>query len=298
MALFKYTTIEILKKILAGSIRFTQPGALNDPFELAMEFDVSEHRHDGNASITFSLLAPRREPSVGRLPVDFESEHCNDTFARGVRAGLDENIGILCLSRNGASLPMWAHYAASYSGALIEFKEAHEFFSGAIDVEYCTHRPKLKLGSYNERVNGPVPIAELCVKSKEWEYEREVRIIRSLTDCRMVSRRRHDAAYPIYVQELPPDGIASVVLGERTSTDDQREIVSLLAGGDIRLYLDAVSNWDYDLRREPILLGPGLGPLISPRTAPIFSHLDSTHGEIARWQLKNSRFAHMPKDPL
>ena len=216
----------------------------------------------------------------------------------GVRAGLDEDIGILCLSRNGASLPMWAHYAASYSGALIEFKEAHEFFSGAIDVEYCTHRPKLKLGSYNERVNGPVPIAELCVKSKEWEYEREVRIIRSLTDCRMVSRRRHDAAYPIYVQELPPDGIASVVLGERTSTDDQREIVSLLAGGDIRLYLDAVSNWDYDLRREPILLGPGLGPLISPRTAPIFSHLDSTHGEIARWQLKNSRFAHMTKDPL
>ena len=32
-------------------------GLLNDPFELAVEFDVSEHRHDGSASISFSLLA-------------------------------------------------------------------------------------------------------------------------------------------------------------------------------------------------------------------------------------------------
>ena len=238
MALFKYTTIEILKKILAGSIRFTQPGALNDPFELAMEFDVSEHRHDGNASITFSLLAPRREPSVGRLPVDFESEHCNDTFARGVRAGLDENIGILCLSRNGASLPMWAHYAASYSGALIEFKEAHEFFSGAIDVEYCTHRPKLKLGSYNERVNGPVPIAELCVKSKEWEYEAEVRAVRDLANCRCVG----DASgYPIYVMDFPVDCIKPVTLGERMPILHQREVWKAVKDTNISLYLGAVS---------------------------------------------------------
>ena len=188
-----------------------------------------------------------------------------------MRVKLDESIGILCLSKNGASLPMWAHYADSYSGAIVEFKESHELFRGAIDVEYCTHRPKLDLGSYNNPVNEPVPIAELCVKSKEWEYEKEIRIVRALFDCRRI--QGHDQAHPIYVQELPADCIVSVVLGERTTIDDQREIFSLLEGGHIRLYLEAVSNWGYDFRREPIWRGPDLGPLISPRTAPIFLHL-------------------------
>ncbi len=296
MALFKYTTIKNLKHLLAGSIRFTQPGALNDPFELAVEFDVSEHRHHSSVPITFSLLAPRREQHTGRLPVDFESEHCNDTLSRDIRVRLDERIGILCLSRNGASLPMWAHYADSYSGAIVEFKDSNEFFRGAIDVEYCTHRPKLDLGSYNDSVNGPVPIAELCVKSKEWEYEKEVRIVRNLSDCRRI--QSHDQAYPIYVQELPADCIVSVVLGERTTIDDQRQIFRLLEGGHIALYLEAASNWGYGFRREPIWLGPKLGPLISPRTAPIFSHLNNAYGEVARWQRKKNRFAHMVKDPL
>src|ERR1700726_2197468 len=32
--LYKYVNIEVLKRILNGSIRFTQPSAFNDPFEL------------------------------------------------------------------------------------------------------------------------------------------------------------------------------------------------------------------------------------------------------------------------
>jgi hypothetical protein len=36
MALYKYVTIDILKKIINGSIRFTQPGAFNDPFEMLL----------------------------------------------------------------------------------------------------------------------------------------------------------------------------------------------------------------------------------------------------------------------
>jgi hypothetical protein len=35
--LYKYVSIEILEKILDGTIRFTQPSAFNDPFELLPE---------------------------------------------------------------------------------------------------------------------------------------------------------------------------------------------------------------------------------------------------------------------
>ena len=42
MHLYKYVTIDTLKKIIGGSIRFTQPGAFNDPFELAPELHAPD----------------------------------------------------------------------------------------------------------------------------------------------------------------------------------------------------------------------------------------------------------------
>ncbi len=40
--LYKYVDIEGLKRILAGSVRFTQPSAFNDPFELLPEVVVPD----------------------------------------------------------------------------------------------------------------------------------------------------------------------------------------------------------------------------------------------------------------
>ena len=295
MSLYKYVTFKDLKRILDGSIRFTQPGAFNDPFEMVPELHVPEGFGSKEIDIRFSVTAPRREPIVGALDDDFASDYCSDQNSRRILDSLNQSIGILCLSKNGSSLLMWSHYADSYSGAVVKFDETHEFVSGHFDVKYSERRPKVDIASYTD-VDEPVPIAELCVKAKEWEYEKEVRVVRSLADCKCVGA---PSGFPIYVMDIPPDCIESVTLGERMPVCQQREIwESVRDMESVSLYLDAVSNWGYDFRSEPIQLRGMKNPIVSPRTAHIFANQNGTYGEIARWLVEKHPLSGMANDTL
>lgn len=294
MPLYKYVPFENAKRILKGSVRFTQPGAFNDPFEMVPELYVPEGSVTGEINLQFSVTAARREPVIAALPDDFDSVYLDDQNSRRILKSLNQTTGILCLSRNRSSLSMWAHYADSYSGAIVEFDESHEFFSGHFDMEYRERRPKVDIASYIDS-GEPVPIAELCVKAKEWEYEDEVRVVRKLTDCRCVGTA---AGFPVYVMEVPSDCIKSVILGERMPVAHQREIWDLVKDmEDASLYLDAVANRGYEFRSEPIKL-PGFAPVQSPRTAHIFADEEGTNGEVARWMIENHPLSEMANDTL
>jgi hypothetical protein len=290
MSLYKYLTIDILKRVIAGSIRFSQPGAFNDPFEMLPELYTPDSSCDKNLNITFSVTAPRREPRIGELDANFTSEQCNDINSRKILANLNNSIGILSLSKNPASLLMWSHYADEYSGAIIEFNDDHDFFKGKIEMEYCDHRPKKDTSSYL-LANQVVPIAELCVKSREWAYESEVRLIRNLSDCKQVSQGNR---FPVFVMDIPRECIRSITLGERTSIKNQREIWDLVKNTNISLSLAAIANWGYEFRNEIIKYDKPvseMSPTISPRTAHIFSDLNGDFGEIARWLISNHKLS-------
>jgi len=288
--LYKYLTFENTLRVLDGSVRFTQPGAFNDPFEMVPELHVPKDLESNEISIRFDVLAPRRQPSVGELAIDFESDHCNDFNSRRILSSLNQSIGILCLSKNESSLLMWSHYAEEYSGAVIEFDEEHEFFAGLFDIEYRENRPKKDISSY---LNGdsPIPIAELCVKPKDWEYEKEHRIVRNLSDCTKVSEHN---GFPVYVMDIPLETIKSITLGERMPVENQRDIWNKVKNTKITLNLAAIANWGYEFRKEPIkydLPASQMTPVISPRTAHIFSDLENEFGEMARWMIKEHKLS-------
>ena len=145
MSLYKYTTLNTALKIIRESIRFTQPSAFNDPFEMVPELYVPEKYGEKDIKISYCLTSPRRNPPAGELNVDFESDHCNDTNSRKILKELNKKAGMLCLSKNPSSLTMWAHYADEYAGCMIEFDDAHEFFNGKFEIEYREYRPKKTL---------------------------------------------------------------------------------------------------------------------------------------------------------
>ena len=295
MSLCKYVTFDNLKRILGGSIRFTQPGAFNDPFEMVPELHVPEGFESGEINFAFDVTAQRRDPPAGLLDDDFSSDHTSDRNSRKILYSLNEAIGILCFSKNDSSLLMWAHYADSYSGAIVKFDETHDFFTGHFEMKYRERRPKIDITSYTDGTE-PTPIAELCVKAKDWEYEKEVRVVRSLGDCR---REGIANGFPVYVMDIPSDCIESVILGERMPVCRQREIWNLVKDlPDISLYLDAVSNWEYEFRKEPIKLAGMKSPILSPRTAHIFADQEGTYGEIAHWLLEKHPLSEMTNDTL
>jgi len=275
--LFKYVSIETLMYILSGGIRLTQPSAFNDPFELLPEICVPLGQVERELSISFDITATRRNPPVGEVNENSEGYNCCDITSRNILKELNRSIGILCLSKISDSLLMWSHYADQYAGAVIEFDSKNEFFNGQIDIEYRSHRPKKDISAYLSE-GAPVPLAELCVKPEQWQYEHEVRIIRSLETCEDTGKVLR--GFPIYTQKIPLAAIKEITFGERMTVENQRTVWETIRKTDISLSLAAVANWGYEFRKE--MVKSGSNPNISPRTAHVFSHLPDGLGDIAR----------------
>lgn len=77
MGLYKYMSFSNLEHLLNGTIRFTQPKAFNDPFELLPEMYLSDDINGFSLDVT----APKRKDEPARLADDFESKNCNDIAA-------------------------------------------------------------------------------------------------------------------------------------------------------------------------------------------------------------------------
>lgn len=280
MPLYKYVTASTAIKILKGSIRFTQPGAFNDPFELLPQFItpktlVEQDRY----SLSVDCIGERRK-GILRNGVKEEDRYKSDVQARRIVESLNDALGILCLSRNPESLLMWGHYGDEYRGAIIEFDESHSFFQGKFSVAYRKNRPVYNIADF---LGQPFPVADLCIKPNVWAYEKEVRIARSLADCTEVAV--DDNGNKIMTMNVPIDCIRGVTMGERMTVENQRLIWGLVAATDISLSLAAVANWDYAFRNE-VIKYPGKmvgSPIISARTAHIFTEDTGQFGEIARW---------------
>jgi hypothetical protein len=282
-SLYKYVSFQGLRRILAGSVRFTQPSAFNDPFELLPEIAMPIGEPERKIKLNFDILGKRRNPPVGDIDILPGGYGSGDWSSRDIVQLLNKLIGFFCLSKNSQSLLMWSHYADQYAGAIVEFDTSHEFFAHPIEIEYRACRPRKHLSMY--LTDEPIPVSELCVKSKEWEYEGEVRIIRFLADCEEVSCR-DKRGFPIFTQTLPVEAIKSVTLGERMSIPKQREILGRIMNTNIALYQAAIDLSGYSLSRVVIKLPVPLSemnpPVLTPRTANIFRELPGPFGELAR----------------
>ena len=305
-SLYKYVDIAGMKRILQGFIRFTQPSAFNDPFELLPEVVIPVDEPESPISIAFDIKGKRRHPTVGEVSEVPDQCRSSDPTSRDIVQQLNGLIGILSLSRTNDSLLMWSHYADQYAGAVVEFDGSHEFLAGQVDVEYRQVRPKKHLSAY-VAADGPVPVAELCTKSHQWEYESEVRVIRRLAECERVGEDPRE--FPVYIQRVPIEAIRSVTLGERTKVLEQREIYALVKDTTIALSLAAIEHSGYAFRehsgyafrRERIKFGvpvSQVGPMMSPRTAHIFSDAQSQRGEFARWMVEKHPLSRVVNKPV
>lgn len=284
MPLFKYVTAKTAVKILNGSIRFTQPGAFNDPFELLPQFITPKTiTEQTQHSLSVGCVGSRRK-GILRNGIKEESRYKGDFQARNIVKSLNDVIGLLCLSKNPESLLMWGHYGDEYRGAIIEFDETHPFFEGNFSVMYRKNRPVYDLFDF---LGKPFPVADLCIKPNVWSYEREVRIARPLSSCTEVAKDVNGNR--IMTMDIPIECIRGVIMGERMTVVNQRLMWELVKNTDLSLRLAAVANWDYAFRNEIIKYpGPLTGsPSISPRTAHIFSEDVGQFGDVARWLIKD-----------
>jgi hypothetical protein len=291
--LYKYVSIAGLRRILQGPIRFTQPSAFNDPFELLPEIITPLDEQERHINLSFDIRAVRQLPPGEPTSPIPDGCGTSDAMSRDIVQQLNQKIGILSLSRERDSILMWSHYADQYAGAVVAFDASHEFLADQVEVEYRVTRPRRHVNSY--LCGTPVPISELCAKSVHWSYEREVRVVRLLSECTK-SEGADSRGYPIFVRPIPLEAIKSVILGERTPVGQQREIFGRIMETNITLSLAAVDHSGFAFREERIKFGvpiSKMSPMVSARTAHIFCELSGTLGDLSRWMI-----AHHPSSKV
>lgn len=259
MVFYKYVSperIDILQNLL---IRFTQPPALNDPFEAKPHFYKLGSKEEfaknyaeairrymyrvwvdyckaiGNNPGRFAL-ANKVENDPDYAEWLYKNLHKRDP--EDLLPNLRERIynlhykaSILSLSEIPDNLLMWAHYAAGHTGFVLALDGSHDFFKGKNPlpgfakpkcVEYRSERPRMTI----EETSKEAALQEIFfVKGLDWKYEKEWRYLKTLADA---DKRIRDINKPdINLFRLPSKCIMGVILGCYRSQELEDKILAL-----------------------------------------------------------------------
>ena len=234
MSLYKYLTpdrLDVLKHLL---IRFTQPTALNDPFEFrplvegfsspkntarTLEEELDRQLPETlkqfprpYAEVAEIMLKDRRAAMLEDARKAVEKTH--PQVIEEIFNFIGSKLGILSLSETAKSASMWDRYAAASVGFVLEFDDKHPWFCAQLSpTDDFRHLRKV---SYVDRAS-PRYMTELSghdvfySKLKEWEHEREWRIVRPLEE----AQRRLGAEICLF--EVPASAILGVIKGPKAS---------------------------------------------------------------------------------
>ena len=155
----------------------------------------------------------------------------NSIAEEALRQSAAESLGMLCLSGSANNPLMWAHYAKSHEGVVVEFDENHPTFDrrrSSVDefgylrrVSYADTRPKISKIDGND-----IYIQLAFVKGLDWAYEQEQRMIWPLS---LADRKRSSGAETIYLLEVPALAVTSLTFGCSAEGHFVQKIVEILS---------------------------------------------------------------------
>ncbi|MFW1814502.1 DUF2971 domain-containing protein [Acinetobacter guillouiae] len=184
---------KVLEIFTECHLRFTPPARFNDPYDC-----VAVTKIEGNN------------------PTDLPQK------------ALTEKLAVTCFNNNPLSILMWSHYAQSHQGFVIEFRIPHPFIYGPAP-DALTLLKVIYTDKFPQTVLPPVPFApwsnnffkimnqmvknQFLTKSIEWKYEEEFRVLKHDYDPNNENS---------LLVKFPPLSIASVILGAKLNSDDEK----------------------------------------------------------------------------
>lgn len=245
MLLYKYMSISgVAPSIETNSIGFSQARYFNDPFD-----------------------SPKAEPVSTSDPIS--------GFFEGVRASIksiswEQNYAILSLTRTMSNALMWAHYADSHHGAVLEIDTT---VAGLDDTNQClipahlgsvVYTRSRPSGPYGSAFGKPFSLGNthhfemshyekfqrlFLTKPIDWAYEEEVRVVKCINEVtdKMGSVSTKSGIFnviehhsrPLYCFQMKDEAIKAIYLGVRTSEADEQAIKDVAGSFPVvRTHLD------------------------------------------------------------
>lgn len=242
MPLFKYCGASGLLVLKNREIKVTPPNEFNDPFEFSpvvrtadpkghaerqVQNVIDDPRFFNDHRVDFAQISTFAEfqSFVGQNRAKFTRilEDSTSTLDAGldVLNTLSQQFGVICLTGDPLQPLMWAHYADSHKGMVIEFDANVSLFNypAFLQVDYCADRVVYDASGGTSR-----DVVEQFArrKSPHWSYEQESRLILDLAQTRKVA-----GTPPMYLLRFDPRLLKSVTLGLRSSSALRAEVEML-----------------------------------------------------------------------
>ncbi|AXV80080.1 DUF2971 domain-containing protein [Ralstonia solanacearum] len=230
--------------------RFTPAEDLNDPKELVPDIRLRDpgayaqditRRNIERAYFSVLLSNPDFTPAEAwarcvaaakQIEQQFDPiakvRELYETFMRTT----NRNVGVLSLTEDPCSAPMWAHYANEYKGLVIGLDSDSEFFlpkpeeprvcGQLMNVLYTDTSPVV----YVEPGQLDIPKEVFFTKARSWDYEKEWRIIKYLPQASEVADSPEGKK--IHLFDVPPEAVKEVIFGSKISADMQEQVEQAL----------------------------------------------------------------------
>lgn len=252
------------KKILLGQeMYFTSPKDFNDPFDCRITDDLS-------------LITTEEIPGFIKIKVDIaireglfdESQSINasrqlrdkfiylekmqkeqDAITYQIQ---DDCYGIFSASARWNSILMWSHYANNHTGFCIGYKEeilrnyliacGHLVKGGQISYaeEYPKMKPKPDFSPHDALMKA---FKQTHTKSREWEYEEEYRIVKTISDPFTEEQRKI---------HIPLFCVSEVIIGMRIAKTHEDEITNFCKTNNIQSYKTKKVPFKFQIDRFPL----------------------------------------------
>ena len=236
--LYKYVTarraLTCIPEVGDGTLRATQPAALNDPFECAVTTayvfpdEAKENRELAKVLTEINETKRVTAEDVHRARRQHGSLFTRQLFTEQVST----RFGIVSFTTHPRHPLMWSHYTTDGSGFVIGYDVAE--LSKLAGPEGCLRN--VKYGDRPALIMGPIVLVSpesnlpnlLSFKSNHWSYESEWRLIVELN--RTIGTGETDQhGLPINLVQIPNEAVVSVYYTERTPRESVKLIRNRLA---------------------------------------------------------------------
>ena len=223
--LYKYVSgdrvLSCIPEVGDGTLRATQPAALNDPFECAVlptYVFADEQREDRELASALTVINENRPVSpdeVRQARSEYGSFFTRQLFVEQIST----RFGFVSFAADPYNPLMWSHYTVDGSGFVIGYDA--DVISGLVGMRgwlrQVDYRDKLPFILGPSVVISPasnLPIF-LSMKSSRWSHENEWRLIVELS-LTVGTAERDRWGLPVNLLRIPNEAVRSVHYTERT----------------------------------------------------------------------------------
>lgn len=239
--LYRYMSFDDFwkKNIFEGQLFFSSTDTLNDPYDCLVY--LNRKLYGDYVLERIRELFPKTDIEI----LKDETKKCLEEDLNYYLVSLRKNIRVTCFAESNLSPLMWSHYADKHQGFCIEYdltKIDEGYRRSILPVIYSDTKCDVTEAIISKNTN--LLMNPFYYKSKDWEYEKEWRIV-IFED--MIKDGEYFADFS--------KGITGIYLGLESEKNHKKEISEVLEkylNTDISVYEMYLDEYTYELKYRKI----------------------------------------------